>query len=304
VKGIILLAGPTASGKSALALGLAEAISGVIVNADALQVYRDLRLVTARPSAEEERRVPHRFYGHVDAAEAYSVGRWLGEASAALEEARHDGRPAIVVGGTGLYFKALTEGLTSLPPIPAEIREKWRARGADDEPAALHAVLADRDPEGAALIRPSDRTRIVRALEVLEATGVPLREWHKKGSTPVAGAEARRFIIDIDRGVLAERIGGRLGAMVREGALEEVAALSRRGLDPAMPIMKAVGVRELLARVGGKTSLDEALAQAKQATLQYAKRQMTWFRNQMADWSRIEAGNIRKAIEVIAATKG
>jgi tRNA dimethylallyltransferase len=222
-----------------------------------------------------------------------------------LDEARANGRPAIFVGGTGLYFKALTEGLTSLPPIPPDLRARWRERGAKEEPVALHAVLAERDPEGAAAIRPSDRTRIVRALEVLEATGVPLREWHKKGTAaPVVGADAQRFVIEIDRAVLAERIGARLEAMVKEGALEEVAALGRRQLDPAMPIMKAVGVRELLAHVEGRASLEEAMAQAKRATLQYAKRQMTWFGNQMADWPRIEAGNNQKAIEVIAATKG
>jgi tRNA dimethylallyltransferase len=301
----ILLAGPTASGKSALALELAERLGGMVVNADALQVYRDLRLLTARPSAEEERRVLHRLFGHVGAVESYSVGRWLGEAAAVLDEARANGRPAIFVGGTGLYFKALTEGLTSLPPIPPDLRARWRERGAKEEPAALYAVLAERDPEGAAAIRPSDRTRIVRALEVLDATGVPLREWHKKGTAaPVVGADARRFVIEIDRAVLAERIGARLDAMVKTGALEEVAALAQRKLDPVLPIMKAVGVRELLAHVEGRAGLDEALAQARRATLQYAKRQMTWFGNQMADWPRVEAGNNQKAIEVIAATKG
>jgi tRNA dimethylallyltransferase len=301
---IILLAGPTASGKSALALELADRIGGVIVNADALQVYRDLRVLTARPSAEDERRVPHLLYGHVGAAENYSVGRWLGEAAAVLDEARREGRPAIVVGGTGLYFKALTEGLTSLPPIPPEVRERWRERGATEEPAVLHAALAERDPEGAAAIRASDRTRIVRALEVLEATGAPLREWQKKGSTPVVSADARRFVLEIDRERLAERIGARLDAMVREGALEEVAALAQMKLDPASPIMKAVGVRELLAHVEGGAGLEEALAQTRRATLQYAKRQMTWFRNQMAHWPRIEAGNIWKAIGIVTATNG
>jgi tRNA dimethylallyltransferase len=305
VKGIILLAGPTASGKSALAMELAEQLGGVIVNADALQIYRDLRVLTARPSAEEERRVPHRLFGHAGAEESYSVGRWMGEAAAALDEARRDGRSAIVVGGTGLYFKALTKGLATVPPIPSEVRAKWRERGVREEPAVLYAVLVERDAEGAVAIRPSDRTRIVRALEVLEATGVPLREWHKKEPrVPVVGADARRFVVEIDRAVLAERIGARLDAMVRQGALEEVAGLARRKLDPALPIMKAVGARELLAYVEGRTGLDEALALAKRATLQYARRQMTWFRNQMADWPRIEAGNNQKGIGVVAATKG
>ena len=301
----VLIAGPTASGKSALALELAERVGGIVVNADALQVYRDLRVLTARPGLEDERRAPHRLYGHVGAEESYSVGRWLGEAAAVLDEARRERRLAIVVGGTGLYFKALTEGLAAVPPIPAEVRARWRERGAREEPEALHRLLVERDPAGAAAIRPSDRARIVRALEVLDATGVPLREWHKKGTAPpVVGPEAGRFVIDIDRTGLAERIGARLDAMVREGVLEEIAALARMQLDPALPIMKAVGVRELLAHAAGTVNLDEALAQARRATLQYAKRQMTWFRNQMADWRRIEAGNIRKALGTLIATNG
>ena len=297
----MLLVGPTASGKSALALELAERSRGVVINADALQVYRDLRVLTARPSAEDEARVPHRLYGHVAAAESYSVGRWLGEVADALAEARSEGWLPIVVGGTGLYFKALTEGLARVPAIPPAIREKWRAALAEEGPAALHRRLAALDPEDAAAIRPSDPARIVRALEVIDATGTPLAEWHRAGAAPplVAG-KVRRFVIEIDRTVLLERIGTRLEAMVRGGALEEAAALAGMRLGPAMPIMKAVGVRELLAHIEGRLSLEEALAGAKHATARYAKRQTTWFRNQMADWERVDTSNIPKLAEALA----
>jgi tRNA dimethylallyltransferase len=301
----ILLAGPTASGKSALAMELAERVGGTIVNTDALQVYRDLRLITARPSVADEARVPHALYGHVAADEGYSVGRWAEEAGAVLAELRRAGRPAIFTGGTGLYFKALTEGLAKVPPIPPEVREKWRLAVREQGAEALHKHLAAVDPEGAAAVRPSDQTRIVRAIEVIEATGIPLREWHRKDvSAPLVGAEAKRFVVEIDRAQLAERVGARFDAMVGEGVIEEVAALLQMKLDPALPIMKAVGVRELATLIAGKASLEEATSRAKLATLQYAKRQMTWFRNQIGGWPRVEAGNIRKASEVLAAING
>jgi len=296
---VILLAGPTASGKSALAMELAERIGGAIVNTDALQVYRDLRLITARPSVADEERVPHALYGHVAADESYSVGRWAEEAGTVLAELRRENRPAILIGGTGLYFKVLTEGLAKVPPIPWEVRDKWRAAVAEQGAEALHKHLAALDPEGAAAVRTSDPTRIVRAIEVIEATGVPLREWHRKDvSAPLVGADAKRFVVEADRALLAERIGARLDAMVKEGVVEEVGALASQKLDPALPIMKAVGVRELMTLVAGKASLEESLSRAKLATLQYAKRQMTWFRNQMAGWERMEAGNIRKALDL------
>jgi tRNA dimethylallyltransferase len=284
---------------------LAERVGGTIVNADALQVYRDLRLITARPSVADEERVPHALYGHVAATESYSVGRWTEEAGAVLAELRRDGRPAIFTGGTGLYFKALTEGLAKVPPIPPEVREKWRAAVREQGAETLHRHLAALDPEGAAAIRPTDSARIVRAIEVIEATGVPLREWHRKDvSAPLVGPDARRLVVEIDRALLSERIGARFDAMVREGVVEEVAALAHLKLDPALPIMKAVGVRELMTLVAGKASLEEALSRAKLATLQYAKRQMTWFRNQMAGWPRVETGNIRKALELLSAING
>ena len=297
---VILLAGPTASGKSALALELAERSAGVVINADALQVYRDLRVLTARPSVADEARVPHRLYGHVPASERYSVGRWLGEVAAALAEARRAGWLPIVVGGTGLYFKALTEGLANVPAIPSAIREKWRAALAEEGPAALYRRLAELDPEGAGAIRSSDPARIVRALEVIDATGTPLAEWQRTSAAPLVDRSARRFVIEIDRALLLERIGRRLEAMIGQGALLEVEALVRQRLDPAMPIMKAVGVREFTAHIEGRASLEEALAEVKRATARYAKRQMTWLRNQMADWERLDAGNIRKVVEALA----
>ncbi len=298
---VILIAGPTASGKSALALELAERTGGVIVNTDALQVYRDLRLLTARPSAADEARAPHALYGHVAATESYSVGRWAGEAAEVLAASGREGRLAIFVGGTGLYFKALTEGLAKVPPIPPEVRAKWRAAVVVEGVEALHRHLAAIDREGAEAVRASDTTRIVRAIEVMEATGVPLREWHRKDvSMPLVGADAKRIVVEIDRAVLAERIGARLDAMAGEGVIEEVAALASLKLDPMLPIMKAVGVRELMILVAGRSSLDEALSRAKLATLQYAKRQMTWFRNQMSAWPRVETGNIRKAVELLS----
>jgi len=301
LKDIILLVGPTASGKSALALELAERSRGVVINADALQVYRDLRVLTARPSAEDEARVPHRLYGHVAAAESYSVGRWLGEVAAALAEARRAGWLPIVVGGTGLYFKALTEGLANVPAIPSAIREKWRAALAEEGPAALYRRLAELDPEGAGAIRSSDPARIVRALEVIDATGTPLVAWQRASvAPPVVDRRARRFVIEVDRAALLDRIDRRLEAMIGQGALLEVEALARQRLDPAMPIMKAVGVREFTAHIEGRASLEEALAEVKRATARYAKRQMTWLRNQMADWERLDAGNIRKVVEALA----
>jgi tRNA dimethylallyltransferase len=284
----ILIAGPTASGKSRLAMELASQRGGVIINADSMQVYGELRVLSARPSAEDEAQVPHRLYGHVPAAERYSVGRWLVDAAAALAEVRQAGRLAIFVGGTGLYFKALTEGLASVPPIPPAVREHWRRRGLAEPPEALHALLAIRDPEGAETIRPSDRARIVRALEVVEATGRPLVEWQRMTEAPaplVDPRSAERMILDPDRAVLHERIAARAEHMVAGGALDEVRALQNLHVDPLMPAMKAIGVREFLAHFAGKLSLDEAVAAIRTETRRYARRQATWFRNQMADWS-------------------
>ena len=284
--GTILIAGPTASGKSALALAVAEKHRGTIVNADSMQVYRDLRIITARPSAAEEAQVPHRLYGHVDAAENYSVGRWCQDARAALDEARREGRVPILVGGTGLYFKALTQGLSAVPPTPPEIRAMVRARCDAEGPAALHTELARRDPAMAERLKPGDRMRIARALEVLEATGRSLADWHRDGMPAILDPdEALKIFLAVDRDELQCRIDARFDAMLTAGALDEVRALSARGLDPMLPAMKAHGVPWLRRHLAGEISLEAAAAGGKQDTRRYTKRQVTWFRHQMPGWT-------------------
>jgi tRNA dimethylallyltransferase len=296
----ILIAGPTASGKSALALALAEAVGGTIVNADSMQVYRDLRVITARPTPDEEARVPHRLYGHVDAAENYSVGRWLADVAPALDDVRTAGRVAILVGGTGLYFKALTRGLSSVPPIPEDVRARVRRRMETEGPAALHADLVGRDPSSAVL-KPNDRTRIARALEVLEATGLPIRQWHDQGLPPLLdAAKAVKIFLAPERPELGRRIDARFDAMLGAGALEEVRTLGLRKLDPQLPAMKAHGVPWLIRHLAGEISLEEAARGGKNDTRRYTKRQFTWVRHQLADWTwmapEVALGEVLRAL--------
>ncbi len=289
----ILLAGPTASGKSRLASAIAARFGGTVVNADSMQVYRELRVLTARPPAGEEAAVPHRLYGHVAAARRYSVGEWLRDVAAVLAATAGHG-PSVVVGGTGLYFKALTEGLAEIPAIPPEIgdevRDEARAVGAE----VLYARLASVDPEGAKAIRPSDTSRIVRALEVYEATGRTLGEWQRSApSKPVVSGDTVRIVLAPEAARLHERISARAEALVQNGALGEVAALSELALDAELPVSKAIGVRELASHLRGDTSLDEAVAAVNTETRRYAKRQMTWFRGQMKDWRWVrDAGEL------------
>ncbi|MBI3705800.1 MAG: tRNA (adenosine(37)-N6)-dimethylallyltransferase MiaA [Rhizobiales bacterium] len=286
----ILIAGPTASGKSALALDLAEKLGGVIVNADSMQVYRDLRIVTARPTAEEEARIPHLLYGHVDAAENYSVGRWCRDVGNALAEIAALGRVPILVGGTGLYFKALTAGLAAVPPIPADIRENVRGRLQSEGVAPLYAELMERDPATAHRLMPLDRSRIARALEVMLATGRSLTDWHRDGLPGLIDpAGAAKVFLACERQPLVARIETRFAAMLRDGALEEVRALRERRLDPLLPAMKAHGVPWLVRHLNGDISLDQAAAGSIMDTRRYAKRQHTWFRNQMRDWPMLAA---------------
>jgi tRNA dimethylallyltransferase len=281
----ILLAGPTASGKSALALALAERHGGVVINADAMQVYRDLRIITARPTPEEERCAPHRLYGHVDAAENYSVGRWCVDVAAALSEAAERGLLPIVTGGTGLYFKALTQGLSAIPPTPPEVRDAVRARLAGEGVAALLAELARHDPESAARLMPGDRARVTRALEVVLATGRTIGDWHREGLSPVLAAERCLCVfLDPEREALKRRIDARFDTMLAVGALEEVRALDARGLDPALPAMKAHGVPWLRRSLHGEISIEEAAEGGKRDTRRYTRRQATWFRNQLPGW--------------------
>ncbi len=294
----ILIAGPTASGKSALALELAEKHGGVIINADSMQVYRDLRIITARPSPDEEKRRPHRLYGHVDAAENYSVGRWFGEAAQALADARSRGTAAILVGGTGLYFSTLVRGIAAVPPIPAEIRRDVRCLLETEGVAALHAELSKRDAATAARLKPGDRARITRALEVIMATGRSLSEWHVD-NVPARldlAAAAKVFLMP-DREQLGRRIDARFDAMMAAGALEEVRALAARHLDPSLPAMKAHGVPWLIRHLNGEMTMAEAAAAAKRDTRRYTRRQVTWFRNQLPQFEWAEPVAAAAAIE-------
>jgi tRNA dimethylallyltransferase len=282
----VLIAGPTASGKSALALALAEHHGGTVINADSMQVYRDLRIITARPTPAEEARVPHRLYGHVDAAETYSVGHWINDVARVLDEAAARGKRPILVGGTGLYFKALTHGLAAVPPIPSPVRAAVRARLDAEGAAALHAELARRDPAGAAALKIGDGVRIVRALEVIEATGRPLSAWHRDSMAPLLDpARAIKIFLAPDRTELKARIGARFDAMMDAGALDEVRALAARGIDPLQPVLKAHGVPGLRRALAGEIPMAEAIEGGKRDTWRYTKRQFTWFRHQLPDFS-------------------
>ena len=295
---IILVAGPTASGKSALALTLAEQLGGTIVNADSMQIYCDLRIITARPTPDEERRMPHRLYGHIDAAENYSVGRWCTEAATELETVKGESRTAIIVGGTGLYFNALSRGLAAVPPIPTEIRDDVRARLTHEGVAALHADLATRDPAAAARLMPGDRARISRALEVVLATGRSILDWHGENKPATIDLdEAAKVFLMPDRDELARRIDARFDAMMTAGALDEVRALAARKLNPTLPAMKAHGVPWLIRHLAGEIALEEAIEHAKLETRQYTKRQATWFRNQLPEFEWVAPADAQAAIE-------
>jgi len=286
---IWLIAGATASGKSALALRLAETLGGEIVNADSMQLYADLRVLTARPAPQEEARAPHHLFGVADAADAWSVGRWLREAVPLIEKIKAEGRDAILVGGTGLYFRALTQGLAEIPSVPPAIRGEAEADFERMGEDAFRRRLAAVDPAAAARIAPGDRQRLVRASEVWSATGAPLSEWQAAGRPALPAGAWTAVVLDPPRRELYARCDARLAAMLEQGALGEVAALVARGLDPALPAMKAVGVREIAAHLRGEATLGEALAGAQRETRRYAKRQATWMRGQMAGWARIGA---------------
>jgi tRNA dimethylallyltransferase len=284
VKRAILIAGPTASGKSALALALAERLGGEIVNADSMQVYAELRVLTARPSQAEEARAPHHLYGVLQGREHCSAGKWSRMALEALRDIEARGRVPIIVGGTGLYFRALTEGLSPIPPIPEEVRAAVRAEvAATDDP---HRLLAEVDPELAAVIRPSDRQRIARGVEVARGTAKPLSQWHKEPPAPLLTGKLARIVLAPDRDWLRGRCDRRFEAMVSEGAVEEAQGLARLGLDPALPLMKALGLRPLIEHVSEKINLSEAILRGQSETRAYAKRQETWFRTQMIAWER------------------
>ena len=276
----VLIAGPTASGKSAQALALAEEIGGVVINADSMQVYREAPILTAQPGNADKARVPHLLYGHVSTTDVYSVGSWRADAIKALAEARAMQRIPVFVGGTGLYFMALTDGLADVPPTPPEIRDAARALLDDIGVEALHAKLTDRDPLTASRLRASDPQRVLRAFEVFEATGRPLAEWQSAPAEPVLkDKRIAAFVLDPPRSDLRARIAARFEAMVDQGGLEEAQSLA--GLDPALPAAKLLGLRPLQALAAGTLTRAEALDAAITATRQFAKRQMTWFRHRM-----------------------
>ena len=281
----ILIAGPTASGKSALGLRIARAFGGTVINTDSMQVYADLRVLSARPTREEEALAPHRLYGSVDGAVNFSVGHFQRQAAAILSEPEAGALP-IFVGGTGLYFRSLDEGISDLPAVPEAIRAKVRAE-ADGQPTeVLHTALALRDPESARRLRPSDRMRVMRALEIFEATGRSIGSFHEaREPGPLAGKPLLKIFLAADRAELRQRIDWRFVTMMDQGALDEVAALRERRLDPLLPVMRAHGVPGLIAYLDGTISRDEAVQRGQGDTRRYAKRQFTWFRHQMGeDW--------------------
>ena len=284
----VLIAGPTASGKSALALKLARDYGGAVINADAMQVYRELRVLSARPDAAEEELAPHYLYGFVSAFEPFSVGRWLDAARDALETVRAMGLVPIVCGGTGLYFAALLNGLSPIPEIHASIRVEARQKLAELGNERFHAMLSARDPVMGERLAPGDSQRLVRAWEVIEATGQSIAEWQMLKGEPVLAGDLLRYVLKPNREWLVARIAKLFRAMIEEGALEEVRALHARGLSGDRPASRALGVPSLMAHLDGRLSLDQAVEQAIVETRQYAKRQMTWFRHQMPDWRVLE----------------
>lgn len=291
----ILITGPTASGKSALALAFARRHGGVVINADSMQVYDTVRVVTARPDESEMEGVDHHLYGHVPAGASYSTGDWLREMASLLDVLKGQGRLPVVVGGTGLYFKALTGGLSEMPQIPEALRERLRARLIAEGPEVLHAELAKADAEVAAGLNPKDGQRIVRALEVLEATGQSIDHFRRQaGPLLIDPAKAQKLVVLPERKLLHQRIDQRFAQMMDQGAVEEVKALLALDLSPEMPVMKAIGVSQIAAMLAGELTREGAIERASAATRQYAKRQMTWFRNQMDEsWERIDPASYR-----------
>jgi tRNA dimethylallyltransferase len=298
----ILIAGPTASGKSALAMEVAKRVGGVVVNADSMQVYRDLRIITARPTPEEESAVEHLLFGHVDAAVNYSVGRYLADLARTLDALAARGATAVMTGGTGMYFKAALYGLSEIPAVPDEIRAQVRDAAQGKSPQALHAELAEADPQTAARLRPTDPQRILRALEVFAATGKPLVSFQGPRSAPLLDeAACPAFFLAPERDTLSARIDARFDRMMESGALEEVAALRARGLDPALPAMRAHGVPHLVAFLDGRMSREEAIMRGKLDTRHYAKRQFTFARHQLPGFRWVSGDDIWPALEGVCA---
>lgn len=279
---VLVVAGPTASGKSALALAAAEAFNGTIINADSMQVYAELRVLTARPSPEDEARAPHRLYGVLPVAEVCSAARWRDMAVEAVAAAQAEGRLPILCGGTGLYLRALMQGLSPIPEIPDAVRRDVRDRLDREGLQALYERLRECDPDSAARLAPGDRQRVARALEVLEATGKTLSAWQAVPlQGPPPGVRFKTVILAPPRELLYAACNERLLAMVRAGALEEVESLRQGALDPSLPAMRALGLPAFLRHQAGELGLEEAIDEAQRATRRYAKRQTTWFRHQI-----------------------
>jgi len=303
----VLIAGPTASGKSALALELARTFDGIVINTDSMQVYADLRVLTARPTPAEEQSAPHRLYGSIDGAVNFSVGHFQRQAATILAEIDAAGRLPIFVGGTGLYFRALDEGLSDLPEVPDAIRDAIRTEADGQQAETLHAWLAERDPESAARLRPTDRMRVMRALEIFAATGRPIGSFHdSRQPGPLAGRPLLKVFLAVERDELRRRIDARFLTMMEHGALDEVAALRERNLDPLLPVMRAHGVPRLIAHLDGALSLGEAIQRGQDDTRRYAKRQHTWFRHQMGtDWHWLAPDEARAlAVSRLSAAAG
>jgi tRNA dimethylallyltransferase len=289
-KNTTLIAGPTASGKSAMALRLAKENDGVVVNADSMQVYDVLRVLTARPLTGDMEGVPHHLFGDVPPSSLYSTGKWLADVGAALAQPELNGRHVVFVGGTGMYFRALLGGMSEIPEVDAEVRDHWRNALIERGPEALHKELAIRDPQTAARLKPQDSQRIARALEVHASSGRPISYWQKQaGLALVDEPAARKIILVPDRSTLREKINQRFALMAKSGAVDEVRSLLSLNLDPALPAMKAIGVSEISAFLSGQCTLPQAIDSACVATRQYAKRQETWLRHQLdKNWERFE----------------
>lgn len=291
----ILIAGPTASGKSELAIDLAMAVDGVVINADSMQVYRDLSVLTARPQPGEMRGVVHELYGMLAASDTYSVGRYIRDAAVHLETVRARGQVPIFVGGTGLYFRGLLEGLSPVPPIDPDVRRRWRALGQAEGATALHAALKARDAEMAQRLMATDAQRLARALEVIESTGRSLSYWQAQPGTPVLDeTRCKKLVITMDRTALYRRCDLRFGQMLDSGALFEVARLQAMQLDPNLPIMRALGVKPLLDYLNGETNLAEAKSRGQIETRQYVKRQLTWLRRNMISWIPVDFSEMER----------
>lgn len=300
----VLIAGPTASGKSAVAMALARATGGVIVNADSMQIYRQLRILSARPSEAEEAEIPHRLFGFADVREPFSVARWLDAARGVLAELKAAGRLAIVTGGTGLYFKALEEGLSAAPSSTEEGRQAARQRRDLLGAAAFHAELVRLDPASASL-NPGDTQRTLRAWEVVTASGRGLSAWQDVATEPVLDlARTERVVIEMDRPVLNARIDARFDQMLAAGALEEARAFWSLAPDPMLPASKTLGLPQFRKALDGEIALAAAVADAKLQTRRFAKRQSTWFRNQTPDWVRMQAGDADATAAAIAGMLG